>query len=79
MTPALLPTTPEGRRWRIAEECGEVVQALGKAGRFGLDGCDPRTGISNARAILDELADLRHAIQAVELDLTVVTARETAP
>jgi hypothetical protein len=63
-----LPKTPEGRRWRLAEECGEVIQALGKIGRWGLDGTY-EDGTTNSDKLLSEINDLKHAIKAVEGDL----------
>ncbi len=64
-----LPKTEEGRRWRLAEECGEVVRALGKIGRFGLIGTGYDGHANNTAALLSEIADLEHAIAAVRKDL----------
>src|SRR6266550_1838380 len=78
MNPKWLPKTPEGRRARLREEMGEVLQADSKADRFGLDTrydserhcvtTDVRVE-SNREAFLRELIDLKKAILAVELDL----------
>ena len=70
MKPEFLPKTPEGRRWRLAEECGEVVRALSKIGRFGAIGIGYDGHENNTEALKAELADLRHAIEAVEHDLS---------
>ncbi len=64
------PKTPEGRRWRLAEECGEVIRALSKIGRFGAIGIGYDGHENNTAALLAELSDLKHAIKAVEEDIT---------
>lgn len=43
----------------LVEECAELIKAVMKAKRFGLDNPDPRTGVSNRAQILDEISDLR--------------------
>ncbi|MFX8887241.1 hypothetical protein ABTM83_19335, partial [Acinetobacter baumannii] len=55
---------------RIVEESGEVLIEIGKAGRFGLQSHHPKGGMNNAAAILNEMADLRHAISVVENEIT---------
>lgn len=69
MKAEFLPKTPDGRRYRLFEEMGEVLQAFGKAGRFGLESRHPDGGPTNRELILAELGDLRHAIGAVESDV----------
>lgn len=88
MNPKWLPNTPEGRRARLREEMGEVLQTDGKATRFGLDTrydkerhcvTDDSSVESNREAFLRELQDLRLAISVVVEDLrdspVVVEAR----
>ncbi len=70
MNPKYLPTTLQGKIDRIVEESGEVLVEIGKAGRFGLDNHPPKGGMNNAAAILNECADLRHAISVVENEIT---------
>lgn len=77
MNPKLLPTTPQGKVDRLGEEAGEVVEvigrvlrATGKINRFGLESTHPEGGLNNAALLLSELADLRHAISAVENSIT---------
>lgn len=69
MNPQYLPTTPEGRLARLVEECGEVLQVLGKAVRFGIQNRHPKGGPTNREALLLELDDLIHAANAVKADL----------
>lgn len=64
-----LPKDRNGRLFRVIEECGEVLQVLGKAGRFGMGSRQPNGGPRNVSAILAELRDLRDAIDALEPDL----------
>jgi len=42
------------------EECAEVIQAISKVFRFGLDQVHPETGISNRVHLSQELGQLRH-------------------
>jgi hypothetical protein len=73
MNPKLLPAADDlgGNISRIVEESGEVLQAIGKIDRFGLDSYHPRKGgLNNAAHMLSELADLRHAISVTEALLT---------
>lgn len=64
MDPRLLPTTFKGRLFRVVEETGEVLQIIGKAGRFGWTARDPYTGINydNWAIMKYELGDLWDAI-----------------
>lgn len=69
MNPKYLPRTLDGKINRIIEESGEVLVEIGKAGRFGLQNYPPEGGMNNAAAILNECADLRHAISIVENEI----------
>lgn len=68
-----LPQTPDGRRWHLVEEMGEVAKDLGKAGRFGLDTVAPEdcpeAGTTPRQRLLYELDDLLITIAAVQADL----------
>lgn len=63
----LLPTTPEGKISRVIEECGEVLQEIGKLQRYGPYPTDHRTGVEydHWAAMTVELAQLNHAITQV--------------
>lgn len=69
-----LPKDRDGRLFRLVEECGEVLQAIGKAGRFGMENRYPAEGDSNAAKLLAELDDLQHAMEAVREDLELFGA-----
>lgn len=58
----------------LAEECGEVVQAIGKILRHGYESCHPcdTAGPNNAEYLLKEVFDLRAAILMISLDLPPV-------
>ena len=60
----LLPKTFEGAIYKLTEECGELLQAIGKLQRFGKTATDPITGIryDNWGAVQDEMADVQEAI-----------------
>ena len=62
-----LPNTRETAIAWVNEECGEVVQMIGKIGRFGLDGKHPehRWSPTNREMLLSELDDLEVAIARV--------------
>jgi hypothetical protein len=64
-----IPHDRNGRLHHLVEEMGEVMQALGKAGRFGMSHRHPDDGPMNAEVILRELDDLEHALTAVKSDL----------
>ena len=70
MNPRYLPTDLEGKIDRLVEESGEVLQVIGKIGRFGLTSAHPKGGPNNASLLLSEMADLRHAISVVENEIT---------
>ena len=48
---------------KLIEECSEVIQALCKAERFGLDNYHPETKITNRDAVKNEISDLLLAIK----------------
>jgi NTP pyrophosphatase (non-canonical NTP hydrolase) len=77
MNEKYLPQDPAGRMARLVEECGEVLQALGKAVRFGMQNSHPKGGPNNREALLLELDDLIHAANAVKADLYEVGRLET--
>lgn len=95
MTPEFLPDTPEGRLWRLVEECVEVAEKCNliaytacKAGRFGMNtvkhgswsGPSPRERLLKAFAALrSEVTDLEHAVVAVEADLGTSALSEERP
>ena len=50
----------------LAEECGEVIQAVGKILRHGYDSCHPETGETNRQALERELGDLEFITGFIE-------------
>jgi len=72
----LLPKDFTGALARLVEEAGEVLQVVGKIGRFGLSPTDPKTGLKyfNGADLEMELQDLEHAIQAVRHLIPVTDA-----
>ena len=50
----------------LAEECGEVVQAVGKALRFGLEDSRPEAMATNAQDISREINDLIAVVELLE-------------
>ena len=51
----------------LAEECGEVVQIVGKILRHGYQGKHPDTGVTNTQALEEELGHLEYAISRLVL------------
>lgn len=66
--PDLLPVTFRDKISHVVEECGEVLQAIGKLDRFGERATDHKTGIQydNVAALKNELRDLIEACERVE-------------
>lgn len=62
--PELIQHNFDGIIALLIEECGEVIQAIGKLNRFGKHAKDPRTGIEydNVKNLEEELEDLETAI-----------------
>jgi NTP pyrophosphatase (non-canonical NTP hydrolase) len=63
----------------LAEECGEVVQAIGKVLRHGFGSSHPDGGPTNREALERECGDVHHAIwrltRAGDIDGDVVLQR----
>ena len=68
MKPEYFPKTVDTKLSYLVEECGEVLAAVGKAKRFGLESRNPELGSdseTNRPWILRELADLQYAVLTV--------------
>lgn len=48
---------------RVIEECSELIHAISKARRFGIDNFHPQKLNSNRELILLEMADVERAIE----------------
>lgn len=46
----------------LAEECGEVIQAIGKILRHGYESTHPNGGLTNRRSLEKEMGDVRFAM-----------------
>jgi NTP pyrophosphatase (non-canonical NTP hydrolase) len=72
MKPQYRPRTTKQKLGYLAEECGEVLAAVGKTIRWGLESYNPEPGASsetNRAWILREIKDLKEAIDIVEAAL----------
>lgn len=73
MNPKYIKDDMESTLARVVEECGEVLSAIGKTQRFGLDSVNPELPEeeqeTNADWITRELYDLRDAIVRLEIQL----------
>lgn len=49
-----------------SEECGEIIQAIGKIGRFGEDDCHPEGGLLNNEHLVKEVNDLLGVLELLE-------------
>lgn len=64
MNPRYSPKTIDQKLGYLVEECGEVLAAIGKTQRWGLENFNPEPGASretNREWILRELDDLENA------------------
>ena len=72
MKPEYEPKTIDQKLGYLVEECGEVLAAVGKTQRWGLESFNPEPGASretNREWILRELSDLQNAIDIVRTTL----------
>jgi len=72
MKPQYEPRNTKAKLGYFVEECGEVLAAVGKTQRWGLESRNPEPGASqetNRQWILRELQDLKGAIARVETAL----------
>jgi len=80
MKPQYEPITTEETLGYLVEECGEVLAAVGKTQRWGLESVNPEIPVAqqetNREWILRELKDLRDAIRRVEQDLSLPAEEE---
>ena len=70
MKPEYVPTSFEAKLGYLVEECGEVLSAVGKTIRWGLDSFNPELPAEerelNRDWIKREIIDLKRAIKFVE-------------
>lgn len=58
----------------LAEECGELVQIIGKIQRHGLWSEHPDTGIPNQHALTREIGDVLAALRIAEVQRLIAWA-----
>jgi NTP pyrophosphatase (non-canonical NTP hydrolase) len=77
------PKTQEQKLGYLVEECGEVLQGIGKAQRWGLESKNPEDSNPNRETnrdwILRELNDLERAIVMVRVSLSTRPAPKDEP
>lgn len=49
-----------------SEECGEIIQAIGKIGRFGETAYHPEIGIPNNKQLVKEVNDLLGVLELLK-------------
>lgn len=56
--------------WRIIEECGEILKAVGKGERFGWNNYHPdRPNTTNLDELDNEISDLLEAVEDLKGEL----------
>ena len=55
----------------VSEEAGELVQAVGKCQRFGLDSVNPNNGQYNLASVIDEYNDLMVVMKLLGSELGI--------
>jgi NTP pyrophosphatase (non-canonical NTP hydrolase) len=58
----------------LSEECAEVVQAVSKCNRFGLDNAKPGKPLTNAQHLEGEIGDLLAMVDLLKLKGVVTEA-----
>jgi len=56
----------------IQEECAEVIQAISKVLRFGIESKHPSTGITNKSHLEEELGDLMAVVTLLSSETVLV-------
>lgn len=81
VTPHFNQLTPaEAERLAVlAEECGEVIQAVGKILRHGYESSHPDGGPTNRRTLEREIGDVLYAVDRIALhDLSSINIENAA-
>ena len=52
----------------LSEECAEVIQAISKCHRFGLDNLKPGKPLTNAQHLEGEIGDLLAMVELLKLE-----------
>jgi NTP pyrophosphatase (non-canonical NTP hydrolase) len=58
----------------LSEECAEVIQAVSKCNRFGLDNAKPGKPLTNAQHLEGEIGDLLAMVDLLQLKGIVTEA-----
>ena len=58
----------------LQEECAELIQALSKLRRFPIDFINPENGVCNRDSLIQEMADVRVFMNAIEDDYNITEA-----
>jgi len=61
----LTKSSPQYKYWKLAEECGEVIQAISKIHRFGINNKRPGQSETNKTRLKAENNDLILALEEV--------------
>ncbi len=76
------PKSTEQKLGKLVEECGEVLAAIGKTQRWGLESVNPdlppEKQETNREWILRELEDLKLSISIVQEDLKAPAKKKAA-
>jgi NTP pyrophosphatase (non-canonical NTP hydrolase) len=62
----------------LQEECAEVIQAISKINRFGLDGVNPSTSVSNRDSLINEIGDTMAMVYCLINVTNFITEEEIA-
>ena len=54
---------------QLAEECGELIQCVGKIHRFGIDDTHPETGKSNKEELHKGMVDVMALVEMVRVEI----------
>lgn len=55
----------------LQEECAELISAISKIKRFGIDSVNPKTGVTNLENLKQEMSDVVAMISCIAISMNI--------